>query len=185
MPGLVLQGELAGRGLDVTCPAGECGRRFVADPGYLDRLAVGTAGHPVADLLGILVTDLLELLVQEPVAQRAEADLEPEQRVTVKRPPFPVRSVRSLHPVGDRVVHVQLRVAVPVGVLRERGHDQAGAVPVLPRRRRMVAGADVSGLPLRHGDHPVTGPLNRSADLTGPLGEPLRLRFVARGFRFG
>ena len=47
------------------------------------------------------------------------------------------------------------------------------------------AGADVSELPLRHGDHPVIGPLHCSADLRGPLREPLGVRFAPLGFRFG
>ena len=49
----------------------------------------------------------------------------------------------------------------------------------------MVAGADVSEFPLRHGDHPVIGPLHRSADLLGLLGQPLRFRFAPLGRRFG
>ena len=106
----------------------------------------------------------------------------------MKRPPLPVaafRSVGALGPVVDRVVHVELHVAVAGVVLREAGGDEPLGVPVLSRRRRVVPGPHVSSFPLRHGHHPVVGPLHRSAHLLGLLGEPLRLRFVPRGFRFG
>ena len=43
----------------------------------------------------------------------------------------------------------------------------------------MVPRADVSGFPLRHGDHPVIGSLHCSAHLRGSLREPLRVRLAA------
>ena len=76
-------------------------------------------------------------------------------------------------------------LAVAGVVLLEARDDEPLSVPPLPRRLRVVPGADVGELPLRHGDHPVIGPLHRSADLRGLLGEPLRVRFAPLGLRFG
>ena len=82
-------------------------------------------------------------------------------------------------------MHVELRVAFAVGVLREGSDDEPLGVPVLSRRGAVMAGADVSGPLLGHGDHPVIGPLHRGADLLGLLRQPLRIRFAPLGRRFG
>jgi hypothetical protein len=102
----------------------------------------------------------------------------------VQRPPLVIGSVCSLRPVGDRVVHVELHVAVAGVVLLEGRDDEPRGVAPFPRRLGVVRRADVSELPLRHGDHPVIGPLHCPADLRGPLCEPLSVRFAPLRLRF-
>ena len=98
----VLRFELARPVPQFPAPRGELVYRRVADPADLERLAVGPEHAPQAELL--------QLLGEEPVGQRAHPQLVAEQRVAVQRPPPVVCSVRALRPVGDRVVDVQLRM---------------------------------------------------------------------------
>jgi hypothetical protein len=171
---LVVRHELPVAVLQFLRPGAVCVGGFLADPADLERVAVRPLHRPPADLL--------QLLGQEPVTETPEPELLLEQRLPVKRLPLLIRSVRSLRPVGDRVVHVELRVALAVRVLREAGHDEPRSIPPLPRRRRVMARADVSGPLLGHRHHAVIGPLHRSADL---LGHPLGVRFAPLRRSFG
>jgi hypothetical protein len=64
-----------------------------------------------------------------------------------------LRSVTgALHPVPDRHVHVQVRVAVAADVVQEHAGDQAVAVAPLPRAGRMVPGPGVGGVAFQPGD---------------------------------
>ena len=176
MVAYVLRFELARPVAQFPAPRGELVYRRVADPADLDGHAIG-AEHAAP-------AELLELLGEEAVGQRAHAQLVAEQRVAVQRAPLVVCSVRALRPVGDRVVDVQLHHAVARVVLLEARHDEPGRVAPLARGRRMMPGADVRELPLRHGDHAVIGPLHRSPHLRGHLRELLRVRSAAVRLRF-
>ena len=141
MIALVLRRELPGPVPQLFAPRAELIGRGVADPADLERLAV-LAEHAEP-------AEQCQLLRQEPVREHPHPQLVLEQRLAVERPPRLVRFVRSLRPVGDRVVHVELHVAVAGVALLEARDDEPLGVPPLPRRLRVVAGADVSELALR------------------------------------
>jgi hypothetical protein len=84
----------------------------------------------------------------------------------VERPPrqalaFGSERVVAEHPVQDRIVDVQLRVAVAARVLRERRDHPLVGVHETARSPAVVTGAAVPGLPLQVVEHGLVGSHDR------------------------
>ena len=87
-----------------------------------------------------------------PVGDRGDGEPLVVQGAGVQGAPLAVCAVGALHPVPDRHVHVQLRVAVAGQVVQEQAGDQAVPVAPLPGAGRMVPGAGIGGVPLQPAD---------------------------------
>jgi hypothetical protein len=86
----------------------------------------------------------------------------------IQRAPLAIGPVGALHPVPDRYVHVQVRVAVAADVMQEHAGDQAIPVPPFPRPRRMMPGPGVGSVPFQPPDRVPRRVQQRGLDLIGP-----------------
>jgi hypothetical protein len=113
----------------------------LADAADLGAVAVRAGHHGVAERR--------QPGLHTAVRDRREAEPLAVQGAGVQGPPLVVGAVGALHPVPDRHVHVQLRVAVAGQVVQEQAGHQAGTVPPLPGAGRVVPGAGVGGVPVQ------------------------------------
>jgi hypothetical protein len=178
-PELRLIGLRQARGLraDALPPRGEHVHQRLAHAGDLPAVAVA-ARHPAdAEPPG-------ERVLRGDRGDGGGGRAVPVQRHRVQRPPFPVGLPADL--VQDQVVDVQLRVAVPAGVLPEGGdHPLAG---IFPPAAGVVSGAGLAGLALEVVQRGGVALHDRVPDVLGdglPLLAGVRLAALRCGGRVG